>query len=395
MSDLHRDSIVLDLHNHACLKQGMMFRGLGSKEERFLASLFKRAFWPLSARSTFPKMVEGGLDVVLSTNYIPEKEWLDHQKLIKFVLFFADKTKKKVFDPNYFDATINMMDEMEKEIEEWNDCMPERQIKVVLNSTELQETLDDPENPIAVVHSVEGAHSLEGDLADEEEILGNLQKLSDRGVAYLTLAHFYENKCAYPVFPYPEYGISSSNWKKLLGAWDMTKGISEIGEKVVEKMLELNMLIDISHCTPSGRKRIYDIVDYHQKQECLLASHTGAFELNPDPYNLEDWEIKWFADHGCVVGVIFMNYWISQVDSALGLKNIERTFNHIKKVGGSDVPAIGTDFDGFTDPPDEIIDVSQMPRITNYLEALRYDSEDIEKFLGKNGLRLLKNGWKP
>jgi hypothetical protein len=81
--ELHHNSTLVDLHNHATMKQSLMFRGLGGKNERFLTKIFKRAFWPFSARSTFDKMVTGGMDVILSTNYIPEKEWLDCGLLLK------------------------------------------------------------------------------------------------------------------------------------------------------------------------------------------------------------------------------------------------------------------------------------------------------------------------
>ena len=90
--ELHNNSTLVDLHNHATMKQSLMFRGLGGKNERFLTKIFKRAFWPFSARSTFDKMVAGGMDVILSTNYIPEKEWLDDQSLVKLALLFAPKT---------------------------------------------------------------------------------------------------------------------------------------------------------------------------------------------------------------------------------------------------------------------------------------------------------------
>ena len=160
-------------------------------------------------------------------------------------------------------------------------------------------------------------------------------------------------------------------------------------------MLDLKMLIDVCHCTPKGRKRIYEIAEANNAQSCLLSSHTGVFEINPDPYNLQDWEIKWFAAHGCGAGVIFMNYWLSPVDTALGMKYIERTMDHMIKVGGEDVPAIGTDYDGFTDPPDEIVASDEMPRLTKYMAATNhYTEEQLEKFLGKNSMRLLLNGWK-
>ncbi len=399
---LHANSVVVDLHNHAVLKRFLLDRDLSSSKTKLLAGMFKRAFWPLSQRSTFPLLKRGGVDVVLSTCYIPEREWLDDQKLVKLALALAPEVRRRVFDPFYFDATVNMIDDMEKQVDEHNSKISaeEKAICVAKTRQELQQIID-IDGDVALIHSVEGAHSLEGfeceDSNDmkikEAEVLQNLEYLFDRGVAYLTLAHFYPNLSAYPVFPYPNYGIKSNNWKKLMAGWDMNQGLTDIGRSVVKRMLEIGMLIDISHCTPKTRSEIYEIVG--DRKNCLLASHTGAFEINRDPYNLEDWELKWFADHDCVVGIIFMNYWISPVDNSLGLKYIEQTIDHIRNVSGSQVLGIGTDFDGFTDPPDEITDMSELPRITRYLHSLnRYSDQELELFLGKNALRLLMNGWK-
>ena len=183
-----------------------------------------------------------------------------------------------------------------------------------------------------------------------------------------------------------------------MSRWDMNEGLSAIGIKIVERMIELGVLIDIAHCTPKARAQIYEIVG--DRNHCLLASHTGAFEINRDPYNLEDWELKWFAEHECVIGIIFMNYWLSPIDTPLGLKYIEQTIDHISNVAGSDIIGLGTDFDGFTDPPDEIVDMSQVPRLTRYLHCFmdgigsrKYKDEEIKNILGGNALRLLTNGW--
>ena len=405
---LHRESRVVDLHNHSVLKKFLFNRDLSGNNTKFLSKLFKRAFWPLSERSNFPLIKKGGLDVVLSTCYIPEVEWLDDQSLVKLALAASPSTRKRVFNPSYFDATVAMMDCMEKEILDYQDIESPladnpNLIKIVTSKNDLIGCLAD--NDVAIIHSVEGAHSLQGSECGkregesnpnnsvvENEILKNLEYLFDRGVAYLTLAHFYPNKVVSPVFPYPTYGINRSNWKHLLAGWDMNKGLTAIGAKVVGRMLELGMLIDVAHCTPKARSEIYEIVG--SRKNCLLASHTGAFEINRDPYNLEDWELKWFADHDCVTGIIFMNYWLSPIDSPLGLKYIEQTVSHIRDVAGANVLGIGTDFDGFTDPPDEITDMSEIPRITRYLYSLkRYSDEEIEGFLGKNSIRLLMDGW--
>ncbi|UCG23372.1 MAG: membrane dipeptidase, partial [Chloroflexota bacterium] len=124
-------------------------------------------------------------------------------------------------------------------------------------------------------------------------------------------------------------------------------------------------------------------------------------------YNLEDWEIKWIADHGGIVGVIFMNYWLQPHQGKQGLNYISRTIEHVIEVGGGkpkgeDVIAIGTDFDGFTDPPDELAHYGQLPQLTKRLMAEylsagqngdKYPDYLIEKILGENALRVLLKGW--
>ena len=110
--ELHEQSPVVDLHNHAVLKRFLLDRDLSSKKTKFLAGMFKRAFWPLSQRSTFPLLDKGGIDVVLSTCYIPEREWLEDQSLVKWALALSPEVRKRVFDPFYFDATVNMIDDM-------------------------------------------------------------------------------------------------------------------------------------------------------------------------------------------------------------------------------------------------------------------------------------------
>ena len=74
--------------------------------------------------------------------------------------------------------------------------------------------------------------------------------------------------------------------------------------------------------------------------------------------------------------------------------------NHIINFCGEATAAIGTDFDGFTDPPDEITDISELPRLTRYLSCLRggvnkdkYSTETITNILGRNSLRFILEGW--
>ena len=143
--DLHEQSIIFDWHNHGTLKNFLFDRSLDGKNSRFLSTLFKRSFWPLSERNTLPKMKEGGLDVVLSTSYIPEIEWIDDQWLIKLLKYIYPSVNKRVFQPTYFDATNAMMDRMEKEVENYNNISlmlsSDSKFKFVKNVKELEEAI--------------------------------------------------------------------------------------------------------------------------------------------------------------------------------------------------------------------------------------------------------------
>ena len=68
--ELHDTSVVVDLHSHPSLKSSVFHRDIGSKKPKLLQKFFKEKFWPFSGRVTFPKMEQGGVDVLLSTAYL-------------------------------------------------------------------------------------------------------------------------------------------------------------------------------------------------------------------------------------------------------------------------------------------------------------------------------------
>ena len=95
-----------------------------------------------------------------------------------------------------------------------------------------------------------------------------------------------------------------------------------------------------------------------------------------------------------------MNYWLMPHETKLGLNFISRTIEHIVQVGGFGSAALGSDFDGFTDPPDDLSDASQMHKLTQRLfsemkspSQRRYSEDDVRDILGGNALRVLREGW--
>lgn len=374
---IHRSATIVDLHAHASLKVSLFKRMLTAP---FHAS---RNFDPFSVRTDFNKLKKGGVDVYLSTVYSPERGIFQECHFVKIMKYLMPLTWKKIYGRTYFEVTNDMLDEMETAVKKANNPDTGQPLaKVVYSVKQLDELLaqDAKIRPIAVIHNLEGAHSLDGNV-------DNLDFYFNRGVAYLTLAHFYSNEAANPCFPYPE---SVQKFGCYRGSRDVSLGLGKIGEKVVEKMVELGMIIDITHCTPPARSRVYDIV---AGRAPIIASHIGAFEVNPSPYNLKDWEIKKIAEGGGVVAVIFMNYWLMPHETHRGLNFIARTINHIVNVGGINSSAIGSDFDGFTDPPDDLKDAAGLLNLTQRLVAENYSEDHIKKIWGGNALRVIRQGW--
>jgi membrane dipeptidase len=374
---LHEEADIVDLHAHPSLKVSLLGRILGV---RWNAA---RSTNPFSVRTDFPKMQQGNLDVLLSTVYVPERGIFNECHAVKILKVIKPRTWRKIFKLPAITTTLEMIKEMEDAVDKANRKSDKPVARMIYSVKELDNLLSQPlPRPIGVIHNVEGGHSLSGELK-------NVDELFNRGVAYLTVAHFYENEIVHPTFPYPESA-------QILGCFRGTRNVAlglkrPFGEKVIERMAELGMMIDVSHCTPPARKSIYEIVG--ENSIPIFASHLGAYEINPSPYNLKDWEIEQIAKTGGVVGVIFMNYWLMPNETKRGINFIAKTINHVVNVAGIEAVAIGTDFDGFTDPPDDLKDMGGLVNLTQRLIAEDYSAEDIKMILGGNAIKMLRKGW--
>lgn len=383
---LQRESTIVDLHIHPAMQMSVFSRQLGARY------VINRAIHanPMAVRASFPRLRDGGYDVILSNIHIPEKGLLKDFPILNVFRFVRPDLFKKLLLSQPFDATNRLLDDMEKAVAQTSGYT---WAKVAHSVSELSAILAMPKGhrPIAVVHAVEGAHSLGGKQSSDAGVLDNLQALFDRGVAYITLAHFYPNRVVNPCYPFPE---DVSRLARRPNLWrDLTLGLTDLGKTVIERMIDLGMLIDISHSTPTARRQIYDIIDASGKRVPLLATHVGAYNINPSPYNLEDWELKRVARDGGVVGVIFMPYWLMPKESRLGINALSSHIQYIVNTAGEDVVGIGTDFDGFATPPDDLDTASQMPRLTQRLVIDGYSEDQIKKILGGNALRAICDGW--
>ena len=373
-NSLHQRFVVADMHLHPSLKMYLLNKKFG---KRYRSG---GAFNPFVLRTDFPTLDKGGVNLIIPAVHLVERAFVNDCWALKILARIAPKKWRRMLKGNPFEQTVRMLDQFEDGVQKARSKHKAR-VEIARSYSEVQRVLN--QKKMAVVHSVEGAHSL-------DDKIDNLETLFNRGVCLLTLAHFYENSAVFPTNAIPR------NMKKL-GCFghkhDLTKGLTNFGKQVVDKMLDLGMLIDVTHSTPKARREIYDVHQNHAKRRPLTASHIGAAALNDDPYNLTDAEIKTIADSGGTIGVIFMKYWLADSKQKKGLHFVVETMKHLKNIGGIDCVAVGSDFDGFTDPPDDLKDPADMPQLTDALLQANFTLTEIEKILGENILRVLKYGW--
>ena len=367
---LHREAPLTDVHAHPSLK----------------AYLFRRNLWrhywsgsflnPFSSRTDFQRLSKGGVGVVVAAHYLPERR-LAECFWIRAAAFLLIPAYPKLMHGSRFERLLEMVEAMEREVGR----RPDR-TEVARSYADLARI--QAAGKMAVVHAVEGAHVLEGDL-------GRLDTLAQRGVAMLTLTHFYPNQVASQVDAIPKDLIL-----RRICNLDLQPGsgppLTEFGKEVVRRCVELGIVVDVTHCTPEARGAVFQEVSCARP---VVASHVGAQALRPTPYNLADEEIEEIARGGGAVGVIFMPYWLSPGEEKTGLASIWATLEHIRDVTGSwEHAMLGTDFDGFTDPPDDVPDASHLGAVTQMMIDRGLPEVEIKRILGGNALRVLRSGWR-
>ena len=384
--EIQKEATIVDLHVHPSMQQQLFRRNLNM---RFVIDRTLHGN-PMAVRASFPRLKDGGIDLICSVLHVPEKRLRDDFPIVRIFSVLRPDLWKKLFTAQPFQATLQIMADLENAVGQTSGY---GSAVMIPNLAALEKNLSQPKDqrPLAVIHAVEGGHSLGEHDTSDEHVMEHLETLFQRGVIYITLAHFYPNKIVHPCYPFPEditrLSVHPTLWR------DLTEGLTPLGERVVKRMIELGMLIDLSHSTPTARKRIYELADESGKRVPLLATHVGAYEIAPSPYNLTDWELKRIARDGGVAGVIFMPYWLMPKESRQGINFLSRHIQYMVNTGGEDLVGIGTDFDGFATPPDDLDNASQMPRLTQRLLVDGHSPERILKILGGNALRAIRAGW--
>jgi membrane dipeptidase len=370
------EGVVADLHAHPALKTEIV------RCKFWKRPAANKGFAPTKLRTNLPSLDRGGVNLLFSAIHVPEEKLRDDCWVIRPASWFTPRLAKALKGAP-FEVTCDMMAGFEKAVEEANQRTDGRKAIVVRSRAELEPALVDPARPVIVLHTIEGAHSLGG-------ILSNLRTQFEQGVCLLTLAHFYPNGVSPPVA-----GVPREHFIRKLGCFrwkpDLEATLPTLGESVVRAMLDWGILIDLTHTTPPARRRVYEI---NQGRRPLVLSHVGSTRLFDDPMNASPADVEAIVQCQGLIGVIFMTDWLIGPHPAKAdtLSQVVATIRAFVDQGAEDCIALGSDFDGMTDPPDDLREPADFPRLTQaLLEA--FTPEQVRKFIGANALRALRAGW--
>lgn len=196
-----------------------------------------------------------------------------------------------------------------------------------------------------------------------------LEELYHQGIRLITLTWNHENCIGFPNSREPEL---------------MKQGLKPFGMEVVECMNELGMMLDVSHLSDGG---FWDVIEHSQRP--IVATHSNARALCNHPRNLTDEMLKALAEKGGVAGVNFYPYFLREHGKAT-VQDIAEHLWYMYQVGGEDVVAFGTDFDGFDEGELDITHMGEMSRVYDAIKKRGFTQRQMEKIMSGNILRVLR-----
>ena len=170
-----------------------------------------------------------------------------------------------------------------------------------------------------------------------------------------------------------------------IGEANSKGGLSQFGRRVVSKMNEVGMLIDVSHINKAG---FWDVIA--QSSQPIVASHSCAQRICNHPRNLDDQQLKALAEVKGVVGVNFCPEFLNETGQA-SIEDVIKHICYIAEIAGVDTVGIGSDFDGIISTPKGLEDVSKMSILIERLRAVGFNTGEIHKICHENFVRLLKD----
>ncbi len=167
------------------------------------------------------------------------------------------------------------------------------------------------------------------------------------------------------------------------GSHNTTAGLSEFGKRACLRMLEQNMILDISHASVESSKDIFEICTKNNKP--IIASHSNAYAICPVSRNLHDWQIDAILASGGIIGINLYKDFL-EIDGKATLDSIQHHIEYFLSRGAENALCLGCDMDG-AELPDAIPDLAHLNRLAEHLLAHGYSQELISNLFFANAYR--------
>ena len=225
----------------------------------------------------------------------------------------------------------------------------------------ISEYADRKDTKFKSVLSVEGGAGMGGTIE-------GLHHLADCGVKLITITWNGRNEIASGCFD------------------DEDIGLTPFGREAVKEMENLKIAADVSHLSVKG---FYDLADMAEKP--FMASHSCidiVDNFKARHRNLTEDQVKIIAEHKGVIGINLWEKLLGNEDNSFDA--VLRHMSRIIEVGGEDVVAMGTDFDGCDINPD-LAGIEKISALSYYLSCHGFDNKLLDKIFFSNADRFFAN----
>jgi membrane dipeptidase len=163
-------------------------------------------------------------------------------------------------------------------------------------------------------------------------------------------------------------------------------GLTPRGREYVAALNDARVLVDLAHIS---RRGFWDTLDAHDPSLPPVVSHTGVYGVHPSWRNLDDDQIRAVADRGGVVGIMFHRGFLGRPSWRITADAVVAHLAHLIAVGGEDVAALGSDYDGTIVPPRDLRTVLQVPALVDRMLAAGFSDDRVARVVGRNYLRVM------
>lgn len=164
------------------------------------------------------------------------------------------------------------------------------------------------------------------------------------------------------------------------------KGLTKLGENVVELLEENNILIDTAHLS---KRAFNDFCKITTKP--IYNSHSNVFSLHKHKRNLTDKQIQKIVDSNGFLGITIYEKFIS--NQKVTCKDIANQFDYLIKKFGYKNFGLGTDLYGIEKQflPTDLKSCFDIKNLIDELKKLNYSKTIINAIINKNYKNFLKN----